>query len=255
MNSKTTIIGLVAAIAVLSGAMGLSVTSGGFSDAKIAQYTPATGMLMGQVMIEAHNENGELIAYRLGDNEVVDGGEQCILKMLFASTGGLTASVTDGRGEYASTSSDAVGGCTGVLTGAWDVIAIGTGTTSVGTVAEHDVYSGLELECNAVGNDGNSDGDLTDVGDCLAAATSASKTLVRATATTKTWTNGTGGTDTEIVLAKTFTSGITTSITESGLFNSTQVGGSGMLAHKTFAGVVLANGDSITVQWTFVVGN
>ena len=43
MNSKTTIIGLVAAIAVLSGAMGLSVTSGGFGDAKIAQTTiPAT---------------------------------------------------------------------------------------------------------------------------------------------------------------------------------------------------------------------
>ena len=256
MNSKTTIIGLVAAIAVLSGAMGLSVTSGGFGDAKIAQTTiPATGFLMGQVMIEAHNEDGELIAYRLGDNEVVDGGEQCILKMLFASTGGLTASVTDGRGEYASTSSDAVGGCTGVLTGAWDVIAIGTGTTSVGNAAAHDIYSGLQTECNAVGNDGNSDGDLTDVGDCLAAATSASKTLVRATATTKTWTNGTGATGTEIILAKTFTSGITTSITESGLFNSTAIGSGGMLSHKTFSAVSLTDGDSITVTWTFTVGN
>ena len=66
MNSKTTVIGLVAAIAVLSGAMGLSVT-GAFSDGKIAQSTiPATGFLMGQVMIEALyiNEDGELIAYR-----------------------------------------------------------------------------------------------------------------------------------------------------------------------------------------------
>ena len=247
MNSKTTIIGLVAAIAVLSGAMGLSVTSSGFSDAKIAQTTiPATGMLMGQVMIEAHNEDGELIAYRLGDNEVVDGGEQCILKLLFASS----AQTNDGRGEYASTDV-----CTGILTGAWDVIAIGTGTTSVGTVAEHDLFTGLEIECNATGNDGNADGDFTDVGDCLAAATTASKTLVRATATTKTWTNGTGATGTEIVLAKTFTSGITTSITESGLFNSTAIGSGGMLSHKTFSAVSLTDGDSITVTWTFTVGN
>ena len=254
MNSKTTIIGLVAAIAVLSGAMGLSVTSGGFGDAKIAQTTiPATGFLMGQVMIEAHNEDGELIAYRLGDNEVVDGGEQCILKMLFATTGGLTSGTTDGRGEYASTSSDAIGGCTGVLTGAWDVIAIGTGSTGVGAVAAHDVFSGLETECNAAVNDFNSDGSDDQPGDCPADANG--RTLMRAVATTKTWTNGTGDTSTEIVLAKTFTSGVTATITESGLFNSTGIGTGGMLSHKTFTGVALTNGDSITVTWTFTVGN
>ena len=240
MNSKTTIIGLVAAIAVLSGAMGLSVTSGGFSDAKIAQYTtPATGMLMGQVMVEAHNEDGEMIAYRLGDNEVVDGGEQCILKMLFASS----AQTNDGRGEYASTSV-----CTGILTGAWDVIAIGVGTTGHGdagimeTAALHDLFSGLETECHAGINVGTNT--------CLADAL-----LKRGIATTKTWTNGTGGTDTKIVLAKTFTSGTVASITESGLFNSTAVATGGMLSHKTFSAVSLTSGDSITVTWTFTVGN
>ena len=238
MNSKTTIIGLVAAIAVLSGAMGLSVTSGGFSDSKIAQSTiPATGFLMGQVMIEAHNEDGELIAYRLGDNEVVDGGEQCILKMLFATSGGLTSGNTDGRGEYAS---DDV--CTGVLTGAWDVIAIGVGTVAVGDAAAHDLLSGLEVECSAVLQ--------TKVTTCLA-----DSQLKRALATTKTWTNGTGGTDTEIVLAKTFTSSTAATITESGLFNSTSIGSGGMLSHRTFSAVTLADGDSITVTWTFTVGN
>ena len=238
MNSKTTIIGLVAAIAVLSGAMGLSVTSGGFSDSKIAQSTiPATGFLMGQVMIEAHDEDGELIAYRLGDNEVVDGGEQCILKMLFATTGGLTDATTDGRGEYAS---DDV--CTGALTGAWDVIAIGVGTVAIADAAAHDLLSGLEVECSAV----------------LQAKTTtclADSALKRALATTKTWTNGTGGTDTEIVLAKTFTSATVASITESGLFNSTTIGSGGMLSHRTFSAVSLTSGDSITVTWTFTVGN
>ena len=247
MNSKTTIIGLVAAVAVLSGAMGMSVT-GAFSDQTIAKSTivPATGFLMGQVMIEAHNEDGELIAYRLGDNEVVDTGEQCILKMLFATAANGGDGV--GRGGIAGNTV-----CTGALTGAWQVIAIGTGTaghgsdpaspSGLGVTATHDVYSGLETECSAVENVGTPT--------CLADAA-----LARATATTKTWYNGTGSASpTKIVLAKTFTSGTVASITESGLFNSTVISGGGMLSHKTFAAVALTDGDSITVTWTFTVGN
>ena len=251
MNSKPTIIGLVAAIAVLSGAMGLSVT-GAFSDQTIAQSTiPATGFLMGQVMIEAHNENGELIAYRLGDNEVVDRGEQCILKMLFATD----ADGSDGnRGGATGTSV-----CTGALTGAWSVIAIGVGTTGHGdtvcvaqaapslcNTAAHDVYSGLEMECGPADNSAaNNCGSGGDVG------------LNRATATTKSWANGSGIGATQIVLANTFTSSSssTTVITESGLFNSTTINSGGMLSHKTFAAVSLTDGDSITVTWTFRVGN
>ena len=246
MNSKTTIIGLVAAIAVLSGAMGLSVTSGGFSDAKIAQYTtPATGMLMGQVMIEAHNEDGEMIAYRLGDNEVVDGGEQCILRMLFATA----ADGTGGPSTNTALTANSV--CTGILSGAWSVIGIGSGTFGHGNVcgssglcdtAVHDAYAGLEVECNANDNVGATT--------CLA-----DPLLNRATATSKTWYNGTGSSPTKIVLAKTFTSGTIASITESGLFNSTNIATGGMLAHKTFAPVSLTDGDSITVTWTFKVGN
>jgi len=245
MNSKTTIIGLVAAIAVLSGAMGMSVT-GAFSDQTIAKSTiPATGMLMGQVMIEAHDENGEMIAYRLGDNEVVDGGEQCILKMLFATTGGggdglhgVSGDTDFGRGQYASTDV-----CTGILTGAWDVIAIGVGTIAIASDALHDAYSGLEVECNTLIN--------TATTTCLA-----DSKLNRGIATTKTWTNGTGASPTtKIVLAKTFTSDTVASITESGLFNSTSIGSGGMLAHKTFSAVSLTSGDSITVTWTFTVGN
>ena len=247
MNSKTTIIGLVTAIAVLSGAMGLSVT-GAFSDQTIAQYTtPATGMLMGQVMIEAHDENGEMIAYRLGDNQVVDTGENCILKMLFATAADGGDGV--GRGGIAGNTV-----CTGALTGAWQVIAIGTGTTGHGetpgggagldATATHDPYTGLEQECSAndstVTNDCGVNGDIG---------------LNRATATTKTWSNGTGTGATQIVIANTFTSTGTASITESGLFNSTTIGSGGMLSHKTFSPVSLTDGDSITVTWTFRVGN
>jgi len=245
MNSKTTIIGLVAAIAVLSGAMGLSVT-GAFSDQTIAKSTiPTTGMLMGQVMIEAHDENGEMIAYRLGDNEVVDGGEQCILRMLF----GTAADGTGGPSASTAIAGNTV--CTGALTGAWNVIAIGVGTEGHGnpggslglnTQAVHDVYSGLETECNALVNIG--------LNTCDAQAG-----LVRAIATSKSWENGTSDTPTQIVLAKTFTSLGSAVITESGLFNSTSIGSGGMLSHKTFGAVSLTSGDSITVTWTFKVGD
>ena len=254
MNSKTTVIGLVAAIAVLSGAMGLSVT-GAFSDLKIAQTTiPATGFLMGQLEIEAFNQDGELIAYRLTDNEVVDDGEQCILKMLFGTTGESRAagqtvgvfSATVARGGYFSdltvdttTTNDA--NCTGILTGAWDVLGVGIGTSTYDNNVTHDLLVVMEDECAIP---------------TKVATSCTSNGLDRGYATTKTWTNGTGNTDTTIVLKKTFTTtGTAANITEAALFNSTTPAGSGMLAHQTFTAVALGTADSITVQWTFTVGD
>jgi len=176
---------------------------------------------------------GELIAYRQSDNEVVDDGEQCILKMLFATTDG-----TAGRGGYTST-----GACTGILTGAWDVIAIGTNASYVAEETHVLLFN----------------------------ETSSSDGLERGIATTKTWTNGTGywyplrsegdrsinETTTKIVLSKTFTndSPRAHTIAESGLFNSTTPDANGMLARQTFTGVALSNGDSITITWTFTAGN
>ena len=239
MNS--TIVGLVAAVAVLSGGLGLSLTEV-FDDQKPMSSNATTGFLMGQVIVEARNTDGELIAYRQTDNEVVDDGEQCILKMLFASYIDPNVSTNNGRGEYTSTNENNGGedvnnaACSGILTGAWDVIAIGVGTGI--TVNDKDVILDTELTTSH-----------------------ASGTLDRKAATTKTWNNGSGlgagdATNyTKIVLKKTFTASGAAEVTESGLFNSTTVAGSGMLAHQAFTAVVLADGDSITVQWTFRVGN
>ena len=237
MNSKSTTIVLVAAMAVLSGALGMSMT-GTFSDQKIGVANVATGLMTGHLEIEARNADGELFAYRQTDNEVVDDGEQCILKMLFATTDG-----TAGRGGYTSTSAAVSNpACTGILTGAWDVIAIGTGTASATDVK-------IKL-----GND--TSGTLT----FGAAGWNGVQGLERGMATTKTWSNGTGGSNadnTKIVMSKTFTnlSAVTHTIAESGLFNSTTVAGSGMLAQKAFTGVALATSDSITITWTFIVGD
>ena len=219
MKTTTTMTALVAALAVTSGGLGLSLT-GVFEDDNITTTSnTANGLMMGHLTVEAHDEVGELIAYRQSDNEVVDDGEQCILKMLFATSGQTQA----GRGEYTSTSA-----CTGALTNAWDNIAIGTGTTAA---ADTQVL--------------------------LVNETSSSSGLERGTATTKTWTNGTGSTTTKIVLSKTFTndSPRAHTIAESGLFNSTTNDANGMLARQTFTGVALSNGDSITITWTFTVGN
>ena len=236
MNS--TIVGLVAAIAVLSGGLGFSMT-GVFDDQNLmTTKIPGAGFLMGQVEIEARNADGELFAYRLSDNEVVDDGEQCILKMLFA-----TADATAGRGGYDSLGQ---GACSGILTGAWNYIGIGT-DNSVGLYA---VPVGDPLVPSIAQID-----TLVRLGN----ETSTTSGLERGVATSIDWTNGTGATTTKIVLAKTFTSlsAQTHIIGESGLFNSTTWSalGEGMLARQTFTDVSLATGDSITVTWTFTVGN
>ena len=198
-------------------------------------------MLIGHVTVEAHHADGELFAYRQTDNEVVDDGEQCILKMLFASTNSSGV----GRGD-----ADGTDDCVGKLVGAWDVIAIGT---TADVAAETNVKLGNE--------------------------TAGVPGLERAHAS-KTWTNTTGvANNNKIELTKTFTSTSTNEhvIRETGLFNITDSyhdqcsglcrggsgppifgtahPGSGMLAHKVFSAVSLATGDSITITWTFQVGN
>ena len=228
MKTTSTMIALVAALAVTAGGLGLSLTGVFDDDGVIAQSNTATGLMMGHLIVEAHDESGDLIAYRQTDNEVVDDGEQCILKMLFATTDS-----TAGRGGYTGTTA-----CTGALTGAWDVISIGTdndnGAYATGQSAA--TVDALVL----LGNE-----------------TSTSNGLERGIATTKTWTNGTGATTTKLVLSKTFTADGTRThaIGESGLFNSTTADANGMLARQTFTDVSLSDGDSITITWTFTVGN
>ena len=241
MNS--TIVGLVAAIAVLSGGLGFS-TTGVFDDQNLmTERIPGAGFLMGQVEIEARNADGELFAYRLSDNEVVDDGEQCILKMLFASNGAF------GRGEYVTAHTDANAACTGALTGAWNVIAIGDDNDNGDyrlSVLGDPVTLAIQDTLTKLGNEtGTSCG------------TGCIHSLARGVATDITWQNGTGNTATKITLAKTFTlvGTNTWAIGESGLFNSTTVNANGMLARQTFTDVSLSNGDSITVTWTFTVGN
>jgi hypothetical protein len=227
MNPKSTIIVLVAALAVLSGAMGMSMT-GAFSDQGIMTASTgnaATGMLIGHVAIEGRHADGELFAYRQLDNAVVNDGEQCILKMLFESQSIGAA----GRGGATTFGS---GACTGVLQGAWDVIAIGKCTDcQAPSGADKPVDTDVLLKTEVVNNGGE-----------------------RGLATSKVWTNGTFP---QIVMSRTFTAdgGDIGAVTESGLFNATGANANGMLARNSFAAVTINDGDSITITWTFKVGD
>ena len=219
MNSKSTITVLVAALAVLSGAMGMSMT-GVFSDQEIMTASTknvAVGLMTGHLEIEARHMNGELFDYRQLDNIIVNDGEQCILKMLFSNG-------TDGGIGRGTTTTAGAGACTGALTNPWSVIAIGT-CTSCGPTG-NDVVLGTEV--------------ITNGGQ-------------RVYASEATWTNATS----QIVLKNTFTAagGNIGAVTESGLFNSTTANKNGMLARTTFAPVTINTGDSITITWTFTVGS
>ena len=199
-------------LAVVSGVFGLSVT-GVFDENSIEpQFAKASGMLVGHAIIEAHDSEGNLLAHRATDNEVVNSGENCVLKMLFMGGGPENAGNTV---------------CTGALTDGWNFVGIGTDNTAA---AEADARLGNE--------------------------TSTTTGLTRAEGAI-TWTNGTGSTAASVQVSKTFTmtSGNTHTITESGLFNGTSLTDDGMLARQTFTGVALSNGDSITVTWTFTVGD
>ena len=176
--------------------------------------------------------------------------------MLFGGGGDGTT-----RGGYTSTADTETsrGGCTGALTNAWNVIAIGDGN-------EADTPTGIDGQ--GAGILGASNAYQLSVGGTtvtlaiqdrlvkLGNETSTVGGLERAVGTI-TWQNGTGDTKTQITLAKQFTntSPTTIAVGESGLFNSTVIDSPGMLARQTFVDVSLATGDSITVTWTFTVGN
>ncbi|HXG74546.1 MAG TPA: hypothetical protein VNK44_06995 [Candidatus Nitrosotenuis sp.] len=176
--------------------------------------------MTGHVETILKDSNGDIIGYRQSDNVITNGGENCVVKLLFQDDGA-------GAGLGSATGTNV---CTGSLNQPWHYIAIGTGSTAAnGTDAR------LAAETGAAG-------------------------LGRGIATTKTYSNSTGTsatTSASITLEKTFTnnSGGTITITESGLFNETSDSNTdSMFARQTFSGIAVNNGDSLTVRWTINIG-
>jgi|SRR3989338_538748 len=120
--------------------------------------------------------------------------------------------------------------CTGSITQPFNYIALGTGTGSdtpviFDLVTENTAANGL---ARALG----------------------SATIANATA------SGTGAGGASVAtITKSFSPTATVVVTEAGLFNDTKTGTDGMFARKTFAGVTVNNGDTLTVTWTINIGN
>lgn len=170
--------------------------------------------ITGHVTVFATAPDGRITAYRQSDNLITNKGSDCTGKYLFSLT---TGSYTD---------------CTGTLTtGAFTVIALGTGTAGTSRAD-----TGLGSETSATG---------------LARAAAST---VNATVNTATTSSG----STKVSLQNTFTntSGGAVTITEAGLFNSTTKTTGGMFAEEPISpSITLNNNDALTVKWTVSLTN
>ena len=199
-----------AIFAITVGTLGVShISATTFGLAGSVPTTNEDGMkLTGHITLVATDPTGNIKAYRQTDNFVVDNGADCVVKLLFGGSG--TRGTASGTGTT----------CTGNLTTPFNVIAIGTGSSSAVT----DRHLGTEILSG------------TDAG------------LAR-TAGAITYTNSSAGTAVTTI-SNQFSAGTTQTIAESGLFNSTTVSTGGMFAHKSFTGIALVSGDKLTVTWT-----
>lgn len=214
MVHKTSIMALVAIVAVATGLVGYFSTTS-------AEVSPATsfatsGLLSGHLTLEVRDSDGNLKAYRESDNIIVANAEDCVSRALFAPAG------------YSAGSGSSGTHCIGAISQPFAFIALGTGSTAE-TNADNDmqaqtVATGLAITL----------GTITQTNSTGAAGQSASTLISNA------FTNTSGG---------------TVNVSEAGLFNSTDTATNGMLAHKVFTAVSVANGDQLTVNWTVNMGN
>lgn len=216
MTNKLSIIALVAIVAIGAGLVGYASST---SEVVSPATSFASGALVsGQLTLELRDSEGNIKAYRQSDNVITRNGEDCAAKALFAPARYNTGGVTSG-----ST-------CVGAITAPFSFIALGTSST---TETNNDVALGAQTSVSGL--------------------TISSGTV--------SFTNSTGGAGSgtgasSIQIAKTFTAGAgPTTITEAGLFNSTDATTNGIFAHKTFTGIVVNNGDSLAVTWTINIGN
>jgi hypothetical protein len=186
-----------------------------------AQTNPSAATLMtGHVETVVTDAVGNVKEYRQSDNIIVNDGENCVIKMLFGADGG--ASIGSGTNT-----------CTGAITSGFRIIAIGNSTVPAGN-------SNSTLLAEYTAANGNA-------------------ALARQLATTITLTNSTvatGVSQATALLEATFTNGGSNGqlVSESGLFNSTDLNTDGRFARQQFTGVSLNNGDSLTVRWTVNIG-
>ncbi len=220
MKTERTTLVLGAVLVIVAGLFTASVTGFVSLQPNSLANTLGTGAYMaGHVTTIVTDADGNVKAYRQSDNVIVNNGENCVARLLFHNDSSVAGQGTDSGG---------ISGCTGILAQPFSVIAVGAGSvnangTDTGLGNEHPA-SGLQRLAGTVA--------FTE-----STGTGASTTAIA-----------------EIEALFTNSAGISKTVTESGLFNSTSVNATGLFARQTFPSITLNNGDSLTVQWTINVG-
>lgn len=207
-----------AVIAISSGFLGVYALPYFTSSDSNTNNLSTNGFMLGHVVLTVKDQDGNIKAYRQGDNIIVNRGEDCAVGRLFGIAGVSTVSPTG---------TTSCGGNPGFF----QAIAIGNQTAGTGQALATD--TALLNEHNQTGTG-----------------------LVRANADNVVLTTASGS-SASAKLTKQFTySGSTArTVTESGIFNQTAIGGnSALFAHQTFSPVTLNNGESLTVEWTINIG-
>ena len=112
-------------IAVMAISVGLIASIGGFSASEllgnddVTSYTTSNGML-GHVTAIVRDANGAITGYSQGDNLILNGGEECISKILFKGSGN-----SEGQGDAF---------CTGNV-GTFNIIGLVNATSCAGDAA------------------------------------------------------------------------------------------------------------------------
>ena len=245
MNRTTTIVLFAGIFAVAVGTLGLSGNSSAFLMAPAAPQSQDNFGMLGHVQFTVMDDSGNIKQYLQGDNEVVNNGEDCAAEAIFGAS-----TVT----------------CQGVAgTDFFTFVGIGNGPTFEPEGATNQTLADA-VTPDAVGgcfdNDSLVRGELARIdGDLSMSAAS-----------------GTTGTQVVIDTSNTpfqFNSTNSTNvITDSGLFNGFYAG-SALEGHcpiattqtantdwemfarqnlNTDQGIVVTDGDSLSVKWTITVG-
>jgi len=216
-------------IAVMAISVGLIASIGGFSASEllgnddVTSYTTSNGML-GHVTAIVRDANGAITGYSQGDNLILNGGEECISKILFKGSGN-----SEGQGDAF---------CTGNV-GTFNIIGLVNATACASNAANtsQDVTDG----CTIVSPNG--------------LINSTTSGLQRTTPDSVVITSVTGGFKTTLTNVFTNAEGSNT-IQRSVIMNTTAVGPDYViLASQNFASAaVVSDGGTLTIVWEITSG-
>jgi hypothetical protein len=199
------------------------VTVSGFSQSLFVASTDTKAVshmgMLGHITLTATDQDGKITSYIQTDNIIVNRGENCVAESMFNVTTTGTFACDQSTGTHT--------GSNGVSDAGFTYVAIGTGGSSpVGSNNQTLSAETMRIKDNS---------------------TSVSESDFDPIAMT-------GMDSAEVIITTIFTATGTTTIDESGVFDSQGTDAGNMLARKTFSDIILNAGDKLTVEWEIKIG-